>query len=212
MKNHYFFSQTKMQTVELLPAVAVTGHGTFFAGKGGQGISKWGILRWLAVLLLLMSFSMGVNAQKIEEYHTFLSQMKSSDDTTLVAEGDHLKSLVTELYTITYLNLDQPKKYGEGDPVVVSFDARSVNMLYDNNNTFTKVEMLKLKISTPQELKQTIDMDRLVNFEHLKYLLIVFEYDTCGEKSTVCLPSWVDEIVDGDLSSLTVLYMLSIPQ
>lgn len=212
MKNQLLFLGTKMQTADLLPEMTEAGSGYLHTGKRSQGGSIPGMLRWLAVLMLLVSFSLGVNAQKIEEYHSLLSKMKSSGDPAMVAEGNHLQSLVTDLHPIAYLNWGQQKKYGEGAPVVVSFDASSVNMLYGNNPAFSMVELMKINIGKPQELKQAIDLDRLGKFESLKYLLIVFEYDVCGGNSTACLPSLVRDAARGEESPVTVLYMLSIPE
>ena len=168
--------------------------------------------RWLVMVLLVLGFSLAGQAQQIYELNSYIDQSLSSDDTEMVAAGTRLKSLVSDLHPIEYLNWGQQKKASGGNPVVVRFDAKSVNRLYGNNPAYQNVELLKIKVGSPDELKSAIDLSRLPSGGSLKFLIIVFTYDVCGGGTDECLSGKVRDMVTGAESPVVVLYELSIPQ
>lgn len=169
-------------------------------------------LRLLPFLLIFLTISLSGNAQEVFHYPAFLSKHLNSDDLSLKAQGQRLQSLVSDNLPMESLKWGQQKKYGEGTPMVVQFDANSAGRLYGNNPAYAGVELLRINISSPDELKSPVDLEKLKGFESLKYLLVRYTFDVCGNGSSECLPSLVERNVTGNESPVIVLYELSIPQ
>lgn len=136
------------------------------------------------------------------------SQLKSLD----VTNAQHLQSLVSGLHPSVYLTGGIQKTYGPGAPVVAICDAASVNLLYSVDPAFSQVELIRITINSSGELPPAIDLTRMTGFTNLQYLLVVFAYDACGEKTDGCLATKVDELVQGTGSPIVTLFKLSIPQ
>lgn len=169
-------------------------------------------LRLLPFLLIFLTISLYGNAQEVFHYPAFLSEHVNSDDQAMKAMGQHLQSLVSDNLPRESLKWGQQKKFGEGTPMVVQFDANSAGRLYANNPAYSGVELLLINITSSEELKSPVDLEKLKGFESLKYLLIRYTYDVCGNGSADCLPSQVAKNVTGDASPVIVLYELSIAQ
>ncbi len=170
------------------------------------------VLPLLPLLFIFLTISIYGNAQNVVHYPAFLSKHLNSDDPTMKAEGKHLQSLVSDNLPTESLKWGQQKKVGEGTPRVVQFDAHSAGRLYGHNPAYAGVELLRINITTPDELKSPIELEKLKGFESLKYLLIRYTFDVCGNGSADCIPSMVARNVTGNESPVIVLYELSIPQ
>lgn len=212
MKASFTLSGFKRQVKALLPFSLVSGCEKLSCQSLADRKGTLKVSRWLLMLFAVLSFSLPGQAQQIQELKSYMNKMVSSADPALAAEGARLKSLVGDLHPTEYLNWGQQKKAANGDPIVVRFDAKSVDRLYANNPAYKNVELLRVKVESTDELKSTIDLGKLPSGGSLKYLIIVFTYDVCGGGTDECLSGKVREMVTGDDSPVIVLYELSIPQ
>ena len=212
MKAHFTLSGFKGQALAVWPVRVLSGLDVTPSVHQKENSTFSQFSRWLVLVLLVLGFGLTGQAQQIHELKSYMNEMRSSADPALAAEGARLKSLVSDLHPTEYLNWGQQKKASGGDPVVVRFDAKSVNRLYGNNPAYQNVELLKVKVGSPDELKSAIDLSRLPSGGSLKYLIIVFTYDVCGGGTDKCLSGKVRDMVTGAESPVVVLYELSIPQ
>jgi hypothetical protein len=125
--------------------------------------------------------------------------------------AQELSTLVYGLNPAIYLINNELTVNGEGAPVVTVSDAASIDMLYDENEQYNTVNLVKITISNPGEMPGAIYLDNMQSFTSLEYLLFVFEYDACGNQSESCLQSLLESIVEGENSTVIVMYVLTIP-
>jgi hypothetical protein len=163
-------------------------------------IKVWRLLPFLILLLSLTNIS----AQSIEKLNDRLEFPK-------VEDNPNLKSLVGDLHPSVYLEQMQQKKFGKDYPLIAFCDAASVNMLYNENPDFNMVKMIELKINSTGDKDVTIDLSKLQSFSKLKYLCIIFTYNPCNGQSDDCLANIVQGMVNGNMSGVSVVYQLSIP-
>ena len=154
---------------------------------------------------LLISFAaMPVFGQDAVRYSDYV---KTNDDTRLI-------SLATEIHPAIYLkgNTDM-KSFGNGDATVVNTDAASIPMLYATNPAFGKVELIKITINSATDEAVILDLFKTASFTSLKYVLCIYQYDSCGGNKDTCLPTKTDKLCKAPAeSTVKVLYQLSIPE
>ena len=158
----------------------------------------------LISILLLIFVALPAYGQVAARYSDYV---KTNDDTRLI-------SLATEIHPAIYLkgNTDM-KSFGNGDATVVNTDAASIPMLYATNPAFGKVELIKISINSAVDEAAALDLLKMTGFKSLKYILCVYQYDSCGGKSETCLPSKTDKLCKTPAeSAVRVLYQLSIPE
>jgi len=153
-----------------------------------------------------------LSSQTVNQLDFQISTMLSSSDPSVVSQGQHLQSLVTNMHPTAYLTQGEITIYGEGAPAVAICDAASVSLLYGNNPTLSQIEIIRFTVDTDSELPSSIDLTQLLGLADMKYLLVVFAYDACGAGSEGCLVSIVEGIIQGTSSQITVMYSLSIPE
>lgn len=126
---------------------------------------------------------------------------------------ERLRILATELNPAIYLTDGRKTVYGQGAPVVVHADVVSLVSLYGQQNEFNTVELIEIRMKSPVDEQVKLDVSRLAAFTALKYILFTYEYDACGDGNDSCLDGKTSSIVTGsEGSSVTVLYLLSIPE
>ena len=155
-------------------------------------------------ILFLSLAAVSANGQVAARYSDYV---KTNDDSRLI-------SLATEIHPAIYLkgNTDM-KSFGNGDATIVYTDAASIPMLYATNPAFGKVELIKITISNARDEAVILDLLNAASFTSLKYVLCVFEYDSCGGKSEACLQAKTDKLCKTPAeSTVKVLYQLSIPE
>lgn len=154
---------------------------------------------------LLISFAaMPVFGQDAVRYSDYV---KTNDDSRLI-------SLATEIHPAIYLkdNSDM-KSFGNGDAEVLHTDIASIPMLYATNPAFGKVEMIKISIKSAKDEATTIDLMKMTSFTSLKYVLWIYQFDSCGGYKDICLQTKTDNICRATAeSTVKVLYLLSIPE
>lgn len=163
-------------------------------------VSRTMILGFLFAFLAAVSAT-GQVAARYSDY------VKTNADSRLI-------SLATEIHPAIYLkgNTDM-KSFGNVDATVVDTDAASIPMLYATNPAFGKVELIKISINSAVDEAAALDLLKMTGFKSLKYILCVYQYDSCGGKSETCLPSKTDKLCKTPAESIVkVLYQLSIPE
>ena len=158
----------------------------------------------LISILLLIFVALPAYGQVAARYSDYV---KTNADSRLI-------SLATEIHQAIYLkgNTDM-KSFGNGDATVVNTDAASIPMLYATNPAFGKVELIKITINSATDEAVILDLLKAASFTSLKYVLCVFEYDSCGGNKDTCLPTKTDKLCKAPAeSNVKVLYQLSIPE
>ena len=158
----------------------------------------------LISILLLIFVALPAYGQVAARYSDYV---KTNADSRLI-------SLATEIHPAIYLkgNTDM-KSFGNGDATVVNTDAASIPMLYATNPAFGKVELIKITINSATDEAVILDLFKTASFSSLKYVLCVFQYDSCGGKSEACLQAKTDKLCKTPAESIVkVLYQLSIPE
>ena len=158
----------------------------------------------LISILLLIFVALPAYGQVAARYSDYV---KTNADSRLI-------SLASEIHPAIYLkgNTDM-KSFGNGDATVVNTDAASIPMLYATNPAFGKVELIKITINSATDEAVILDLFKTASFTSLKYVLCVFEYDSCGGNKDTCLPTKTDKLCKAPAeSNVKVLYQLSIPE
>lgn len=158
----------------------------------------------LISILLLIFVALPAYGQVAARYSDYV---KTNADSRLI-------SLASEIHPAIYLkgNTDM-KSFGNGDATVVNTDAASIPMLYATNPAFGKVELIKITINSATDEAVILDLLKAASFTSLKYVLCVFEYDSCGGNKDTCLPTKTDKLCKAPAeSNVKVLYQLSIPE
>lgn len=128
----------------------------------------------------------------------------------IVLSGDEqLTSLLTEIHPSIYLSDGEITTYGNSAPEVLYCDVASINKLYDSEELYEQVQLIKLQIKSGEALPVII-LANLVSFTNLDYFYVEFTFDICGEQSDACLESIVQQNLSTDGTTITVLKQLSI--
>lgn len=158
----------------------------------------------LISILLLIFVALPAYGQVAPRYSDYV---KTNADSRLI-------SLATEIHPAIYLkgNTDM-KSFGNGDATVVNTDAASIPMLYATNPAFGKVELIKITINSATDEAVILDLFKTASFTSLKYVLCIYQYDSCGGNKDTCLPTKTDKLCKAPAeSNVKVLYQLSIPE
>jgi len=162
-------------------------------------------------LFFIMAFTLG-------NVYILIAQSTSMSYSNYVKSGAvdvlQLQRLVSEITPSVYLsNNEDMKAYGETLPVVLYTDVSSFPMLNQEKREFENVELIKILIKSPNDEHAKLDISKLISFENLKYVQLVFKYNICISNNDVCaeaitnsMLTWLAE------SKLKVFYVLSIPQ
>ena len=158
----------------------------------------------LISILLLIFVALPAYGQVAARYSDYV---KTNADSRLI-------SLASEIHPAIYLkgNTDM-KSFGNGDATVVNTDAASIPMLYATNPAFGKVELIKITINSATDEAVILDLFKTASFTSLKYVLCIYQYDSCGGNKDTCLPTKTDKLCKAPAeSNVKVLYQLSIPE
>ena len=154
---------------------------------------------------LLISFAaIPAFGQDVSGYSDYL---KATDDSRLI-------SLATQINPNIYLrdNTDM-KAHGNTTPTVVITDVASIPLLYADRTDYGNVELLKIRIDTPTDEGVKLDLMQLTAFSNLKYVLYVYQYNSCGDNKDTCLQAKTESKVNIPAgSTVKVFYLLSIPE
>lgn len=178
--------------------------------------NKMNCFNGFRILLIIFSFSLLIGfktqGQNLKFYKIGESVANSSD---LIndedADAERLNILLTGLNPAIYFSNGKKQINGEGIPVVVDTDVKSLNELYKENQEFNQVEIIKISLNSTGDLNFVLNIDNLQSFYQLKYILADFSFDLCGKQSDECLISKMKEIVNCKECNVIIISRLLIP-
>lgn len=163
----------------------------------------------LALLVLLVcltnAYTQNVTAFELSEYLSQTTNNKpllQSQKTKLTETP--LQVLAYDLISTVFIENEEINIFDEQSPLKVEAAYNSFESLTHSNALFNKVELLVIKLDSPQQLNSALDFSRLANFENLKYVYFVCPFN--------CSSSQIEKIVQGLPSKLILLYSASIPE
>lgn len=146
-----------------------------------------------------------VSAQEVRELNSVLSGNNT--------EANRLRSLVNDIQPA--LSFQQSEVMGDKTeaPVLLDADVASVNQLYINNPKFNSVEIIRIRINSPEDLKLALDISRLGSFTNLKYIYFLCAFDICEEQSSksACEIEKILKMISSGESKIKFFYEISIP-
>ncbi len=160
------------------------------------------ILKSWILVLLVGATNFRSFGQAPVEYNSMLTQMTESGDSALVQEAAYIKSLVTDKQPTVYIN-DVVKASGSSAPLRADVKAGSVSKLSIENTLFQQVELITLRIDSPEDLSTVLDLSLIQGFTNLKYIRILCSFECSAEQ--------LSTIVTGNSSGIKVFYSVSIP-
>lgn len=172
---------------------------THYSGKQ-ENRKVWKIIPVMLFLLI----SIGLSAQNFEKFETKMANAGK-------VEFQYLDKLVSGINPNINLTSGFNSSSQSEKPVIAITDAGSIQKLFEGNPDLKQIEMIKLTIDSPSDIQVTLYVDQLVNFDKLSYVLIVFSYDVCGNKSDVCLEAIAKNIIRGENENIEIMYRLLIP-
>jgi hypothetical protein len=161
------------------------------------------LIRKGAILILFVALSC-INSfgQAPVELGLMLTQMTESNDSVLIKEASHIKSLVIDLHPTVYVG-DVVKASGESLPVRADVKAGAVSKLSIENALFERVELITIRINSIADLSASLDLSAIQGFTSLKYVRILCSFEFDAEQ--------LDAIVTGNTTGIKVFYSISIP-
>ncbi|MFH1119387.1 MAG: hypothetical protein V1775_06150 [Bacteroidota bacterium] len=167
---------------------------------------------FLSLLFILMA---GVlSSQTVNQLNLQISGMLSSADPAVVAEGQHLQSLVSDLYPTLMFQNGVLIQYGGDNSVKAECGVASLTDLYQPDEAFATVEIILIKIQSVQDLQTIVNLDGLTGFTQLKYLFFLCDFELCSQsgQSQTCEQEIFAAMIQGSgIEGLKVLYKVSIP-
>lgn len=147
-----------------------------------------------------------VSAQEVRELNSVLS----GND----VEINQIRSLVNDLQPALYYQ--QGELIGDRvvTPLLIDTDAASLNQIYANNPQFSNVQIIRIRLNSPEDLNVNLDISRLEFFPNLKYVYFLCTFDICEDESSksVCEIGKISKmIISGESSKIKFFYLISIP-
>jgi hypothetical protein len=175
------------------------------------GKSSFPDLFKLASRRLLLAFcifliALKVSAQEVGELNNALSGNDS--------EVNRLRSLVNDIQPTLIFQQNEVIGDKVEAPVLIDADVASVNQLYINNPKFNRVEIVRIRINSPEDLNLVLDISKLESFTNLKYIYFLCAFDICeGQplKSNCEIGKILKMITSGGNSKIKFFYEISIP-
>ncbi|KOH43339.1 hypothetical protein [Sunxiuqinia dokdonensis] len=173
------------------------GSGFFLIGSSSMHM----VLGMVIFLIITATTALG---QSVNEFGTYIAQMKESPDDDIRLQAARFESLTTDLHPNLYIEEDGMKAFGEGAPVCAFVDVEASGQIYDANPLFRKVELLTIKLTSSNGLNTPINLSLLEGFQNLKYILIRSEF--------ACTEEQVESMLTGSKADVIVCYTISFPE
>jgi len=153
--------------------------------------------------IIVVLFFLSISVLKAQEYSQALSSMN-------VTEAQKIQSLVEELQPSLYVKQASIEQFGDQSSRVVFCEISSLERLYELNQEYQTVEIIRISVSNPSELSYSMDFKNLESFASLKYIYIVFQYDVCGGLSQSCIAGYANAMIQNISPKVKLLYKLDI--
>jgi hypothetical protein len=156
------------------------------------GLSKKIIIMiFLPFVVLLFVFS-SVSAQTVENMQDYLNSANATEVQQLgtLKDGDISTLFV---YGQTF------KINGETAPTIADIAVESLPELYTSHPEFANIQLLRIKVRNANDLNHKLDLDKLENFENLRYVYVVVMLEVCPENegNTACQKSKISNMFSG---------------
>jgi hypothetical protein len=146
-----------------------------------------------------------LNADDAKEFKNAVNTMRASSDAIIQAKAVHIESLVYNLQPKIYIKGGIEKTFEETAPICAEVDAQSVSKLKEADPLFSQVEMITIKINSPEELNFVLDFQTLQSFGMLKYVNFLCSFN--------CDPALINKSFTNDSEKgITVFYTISISE
>lgn len=160
---------------------------------------KWGWLPFFVSILFVSQLS----AQNVERLD---DKFASDPDGT-----QFLHELVTNINPTVYVSDGDLNTYGDGLPVVLDYKSGGFDRLYTEDELFSKVKLIIIKVNNSNELQNSLNLSRLSGFKNLEYVVVQFTFDVCENGSDDCIAPLVQKMISETYQNpVSVLYQLSI--
>ena len=136
-------------------------------------------------------------AQQTELLKSRLASLELLGDDYSLRTAGEIKSLYSEIHPSIHLSDVMTHRYGETSPELVDCDISSIPLLYNDNELYANVRMVRIHITQPADFQQQIDLSRLVGFGALKYVCFLVSFDSCqaGADNSTCVPEKVNKMI-----------------
>ena len=140
------------------------------------------MMKQLILMLIFTLFSVSISAQvekidvnapKIMEVKDFISTLKNKNSNARKSQPEktNLEKLLYDSQSSIYFNSGNVKTYGE-NPKNFFVDFQFLNKVSTTNLLKNNIEIVTIKINSPNELNSTIDLSVFSSFKKLKYVYI----------------------------------------
>mgnify|MGYP006924660445 CR=1 FL=1 len=124
--------------------------------------------------------------------------------------NEELNDLMSNIHPSIYLVNGEYSVYGDGAPLVLFCDVQSLQLLNNSNPDYNSVKLIKVNVPTGQNLA-SISLASLPDFESLKYFVVVYEYDACGDMTSGCLDALAGQSINTEGTIVNLVTFLEIP-
>ena len=147
-------------------------------------------------LFSMCSFGQSENKNSFFEYDKFVNESKSHSK-----DAKHLKIeyLVNNIQPSVYIEFDGVKIYGQ-KPTSLFTSVKNFYKISNANFDKENVEIVNIRISNFDDLKNELDFSKLTNFKKLKYIYIVSDLK--------CNDTDILQIIN-NIGNYTVLYKIA---
>lgn len=166
------------------------------------------------VSLTFLMVSQVLSAQPINQLNAQIAGMLASSDPIVVAEGQNLQSLTSDLHPTLFMDNGAFSYYGGENPVRVECDAASLANLYQPEAAFASVEIIVMKVDSEQDLQMIVNLDALTGFTQLKYICFLCKVELCPglSQSYTCEEGKISTMIQGTgIAGLQIVYKVSVP-
>ena len=203
MKTHQQFLGKLVLSPKRIEAKANIPHDKYF--------KKIVIFFFSFCILLSICYSQTPSSNQIEELGSKLSVMNASANPTINIEAKSLESLVYDLKSTMYLKSGQFTDTAATHPIRVNTDAQSFSLLQYPTLLYNNVELICIKIMTPEDLQKVLSVSDLSWFNKLKYICFLADFKICSEQTTHvvdCEKNKIANMIQGTLNpGLEVIYV-----
>ena len=158
----------------------------------------------LVTCILFLVFQ--VSAQEVKELNGSLSGNN--------AETNKLRSLVNDLQPTLYFQQNEQVGNNVEAPLLIDSDAASVDQFYVKNPEYNSVELIRIRINSPEQMNLFLDISKLDSFINLKYIYFLCAFDLCEEQSakSACEIWKISKMINqGTNTGIRFYYLISIP-